>query len=140
MRRLSRSRPASVAAPASAAPCPSPPPLPAGPAPRTAAETAQRGRRDPHGKMALVGPGGRAERPRGARRGKKGAGEGSDLLEVFRGPRFEQVSGRGLFSSGGGVAPWMCKSNCRLLRPKLPGAVVLPGEYRPAARRSEAEH
>lgn len=53
-------------------PCPAPPPLPAGPAPRAAAETAQRGRRDPHGKMVMVGPGGRAERPRGARGGKRG--------------------------------------------------------------------
>lgn len=61
---------------------------------------------------------------------KRGLERGSDLRGVFRGPRSEQVSGRGLFSGGGGVAPWICKSNCPLLRPKLPGTVVLPREYR----------
>lgn len=44
--------------------------------PRTAVETAQRGRRDPHGKMAAADPGGRAELRRGSAAGRGGAGQG----------------------------------------------------------------
>lgn len=64
---------------------PPPPPIPGAsppsrlgrpPPPRAAVETALRGRRDPHGKMAAADPGGRAELPRGSAAGRGGAGRG----------------------------------------------------------------
>lgn len=54
---------------------PAPPGLPPAPAPERP-ETAQRGRRDPHGKMAAAGPGRGAERPRGSAAGRGRAWRG----------------------------------------------------------------
>lgn len=131
--------PASVSAPASASASPSTASRhPSRAGLRTAAQTSQRGRRDPHGKMAAAGPGRRAQRLRGSAAGRGGGraleGPGEERWRGVReGRRWGAPAGPDPRWGYGAQGLSRCQNRGEFLR--RPRPVDLCTSNRPAPRR-----